>query len=256
MSMSLTRAKAVAANPSSCTIEELDEALSTIVDSDRLSEQQVTNLQNKIEPELRSRLREGHGITPLETLDLTDELDMGIAAMDRDGIQSVGKRVREIVAYGKKHPVLTPATAFICLEAIAPSERPPYPADDDDVTAYTEMEEYNSRQYYLAQTLQETCAAGLEARRVASDAEAFRLPAELQLKTMGAYATYVMTALWLQASTEEWGMPTSWTDGVVDNDGWIAVHNAGKEENTNWQGEDVDYFRIDETGLTIKSPEF
>lgn len=56
MSMSLTQAKAVAKDPSAYSIEDLDDALTTIVDSDRLSETQVTNLQNKIDPVLRSRL--------------------------------------------------------------------------------------------------------------------------------------------------------------------------------------------------------
>jgi hypothetical protein len=54
--MSLTRAKAVAKDPEAFSVEELDEALSTIVDSDRLSERQVTNLQNKIDPILRAKV--------------------------------------------------------------------------------------------------------------------------------------------------------------------------------------------------------
>lgn len=91
MSMSLARAKAVAKNPEACTTQELDDALTAIVDSDRLSETQVTNLQNKIDPVLRSRL--------------SDPLDHGIAAMDRDDIQSVGRKVRDIVQYGVDHPV-------------------------------------------------------------------------------------------------------------------------------------------------------
>jgi hypothetical protein len=91
--MSLTRAKAVAKDPENCTTEELDDALTTIVESDRLSETQVTNLQNKIDPVLRRRIT------------LKDPLEMGIAAMDRDGIESVGRRVREIIQYGIDHPV-------------------------------------------------------------------------------------------------------------------------------------------------------
>lgn len=54
--MSLTRAKLVAKSPQDFTTEELDAALTTIVDSDRLSETQVTNLQAKIDPVLRARL--------------------------------------------------------------------------------------------------------------------------------------------------------------------------------------------------------
>lgn len=54
--MSITKAKLVAKNPEAYTTQELDDALTAIVESDRLSETQVTNLQNKIDPVLRSRL--------------------------------------------------------------------------------------------------------------------------------------------------------------------------------------------------------
>lgn len=54
--MTLTKAKAVAKNPEAFTTSELDEALTVIVEDDRLTETQVTNLQNKIDPVLRSRL--------------------------------------------------------------------------------------------------------------------------------------------------------------------------------------------------------
>lgn len=56
MSMSLTRAKAVAKDPAAHTTEELDDALTVIVDDDRLSEAQVTKLQSAIDPVLRSRI--------------------------------------------------------------------------------------------------------------------------------------------------------------------------------------------------------
>jgi hypothetical protein len=145
--------------------------------------------------------------------------------------------------------------AFLVLSAIAPADRPAGPTDGDDVYGRDELEQYLERQHYLGECYKEACVAGLQARQVASNSEYFGLPAELQLKAMEAYTTYVMTALWLQASTEEWGMPTSWVMlQPADNDGYIAVYNAGAEENTNWQGEDVDYIRIDETGLTIKAP--
>lgn len=54
--MSLSKARAVARNPEAHTTEELDAALTTIVDDDRLSERQVTLLQNRIDPVLRARI--------------------------------------------------------------------------------------------------------------------------------------------------------------------------------------------------------
>jgi hypothetical protein len=59
--MSLTKAKAVAKNPELYTAPELDEALTTIVDSPDLTEAQVTRLQGKIDPVLRALIaaREG-----------------------------------------------------------------------------------------------------------------------------------------------------------------------------------------------------
>lgn len=60
--MSLTKAKAVAKNPTAYDVEELHDALTTILDSDRLTEQQVANLQAKIDPVMRCRMP---GITPI-----------------------------------------------------------------------------------------------------------------------------------------------------------------------------------------------
>jgi hypothetical protein len=54
--MSITQAKAVAKNPTAYSTAELDDALTAILDCDRLSETQVTNLQRKIDPVLRARL--------------------------------------------------------------------------------------------------------------------------------------------------------------------------------------------------------
>ena len=54
--MTLTKAKQIAKNPESFSTQELDDALTVIVEDDRLSETQVTNLQNKIDPVLRNRL--------------------------------------------------------------------------------------------------------------------------------------------------------------------------------------------------------
>lgn len=54
--MSLSKARAVARNPEAYTTQELDDALTVIVDDDRLSEAQVTRLQNRIDPVLRARI--------------------------------------------------------------------------------------------------------------------------------------------------------------------------------------------------------
>lgn len=54
--MSLTKAKTVAKTPEAFSTEELDDAMTAILESDRLSETQVTNLLNKIDPVMRARL--------------------------------------------------------------------------------------------------------------------------------------------------------------------------------------------------------
>lgn len=56
MSVSLIKAKAIARTPEAYSTEELDDALTTIVEDDRLSEAQVTRLQARIDPVLRARL--------------------------------------------------------------------------------------------------------------------------------------------------------------------------------------------------------
>lgn len=59
MTVSLTKAKQIAKDPDAYSTRELDEALTTIVESDRLSEKQVSNLQAKIDPVLRDRIENG-----------------------------------------------------------------------------------------------------------------------------------------------------------------------------------------------------
>jgi hypothetical protein len=54
--MSLIKAKAIARTPEAYTTEELDDALTVIVEDDRLSEAQVTRLQGCIDPVLRARI--------------------------------------------------------------------------------------------------------------------------------------------------------------------------------------------------------
>lgn len=54
--MSLTKAKQVARNPEAYSIEELDDALTVIVDDDRLTAAQVTRMQAAIDPVLRKRI--------------------------------------------------------------------------------------------------------------------------------------------------------------------------------------------------------
>jgi hypothetical protein len=54
--MSLSKARAVARDPEAYSNEELDAALTTIVEDDRLSEAQVTRMQAKIDPVLRARI--------------------------------------------------------------------------------------------------------------------------------------------------------------------------------------------------------
>lgn len=56
MNISLSKAKAMAKNPGAYGTPELHEALDVIVNDDRLTETQVTNLQNKIETALRTRV--------------------------------------------------------------------------------------------------------------------------------------------------------------------------------------------------------
>ena len=56
MSVSLIKAKAIARTPEAYSTEELDDALTRIVEDDRLSEAQVTRLQARIDPVLRARI--------------------------------------------------------------------------------------------------------------------------------------------------------------------------------------------------------
>jgi hypothetical protein len=56
MPVSLIKAKAIARTPEAYTTEELDDALTRIVEDDRLSEAQVTRLQARIDPVLRARI--------------------------------------------------------------------------------------------------------------------------------------------------------------------------------------------------------
>jgi len=57
--MSLTKAKIVARNPNAYSTAELDDALTVIVEDDRLTEAQVTRMQAAIDPVLRARLADG-----------------------------------------------------------------------------------------------------------------------------------------------------------------------------------------------------
>jgi len=54
--MSLTKAKIIAKNPNAYSNAELDDALTVIVEDDRLTEAQVTRMQAAIDPVLRARL--------------------------------------------------------------------------------------------------------------------------------------------------------------------------------------------------------
>lgn len=63
--MSISKAKQVAKAPQQYSTQELDDALTAIVESDALTEQQVTNLQQKIDPELRSRLTAAPAPSPV-----------------------------------------------------------------------------------------------------------------------------------------------------------------------------------------------
>lgn len=53
--MSLDKAKAIAKLPEAFSTQELDDALTVIVEDDRLTEAQVTKLQAPIDRELRTR---------------------------------------------------------------------------------------------------------------------------------------------------------------------------------------------------------
>ncbi|QPX62580.1 hypothetical protein SEA_WOLLYPOG_28 [Arthrobacter phage Wollypog] len=76
---------------------------------------------------------------------------------------------------------------------------------------------------------------------------------QLELAAEQNYASLVLSALYLQCRMEEWGMPTSWTDGVVDEDGFVRVYNAGSEEIQCWQGGDMDEIRVDEHGIGMRN---
>lgn len=54
--MTLTEAKRIAKSPDSYTTQQLDDAMTVILEDDRLSETQVTNLLNKIDPVIHQRI--------------------------------------------------------------------------------------------------------------------------------------------------------------------------------------------------------
>lgn len=67
------------------------------------------------------------------------------------------------------------------------------------------------------------------------------------------YAQLVLATVNLQNKMEEWGAPTMWTDGEVDNEGYVAIWNAGREEIDAWQGGEVDYIKVDQNGLGMRN---
>ena len=56
--MTLTEAQQIAKNPEAYTLKELDDAMTVILEDDRLTETQVTNLLNKIDPVMQRRIAE------------------------------------------------------------------------------------------------------------------------------------------------------------------------------------------------------
>lgn len=65
--MNLSLARRIAKDPESFSTRELDDALTFIVDCDKLSEKQVSNLQAKIDPTLRKRIKDQGRTFPIGT---------------------------------------------------------------------------------------------------------------------------------------------------------------------------------------------
>lgn len=79
--MTLTEAKRIAKSPADYTTEQLDDAMTFILDSDRLSETQVTNLLAGIDREMRARI---DAASKSETATYPEETRIGdIATFDR-----------------------------------------------------------------------------------------------------------------------------------------------------------------------------
>lgn len=68
-----------------------------------------------------------------------------------------------------------------------------------------------------------------------------------------AYAQLVLATVGLQNKMEEWGAPTMWTDGIVDEEGYVTIWNAGQEEIYAWQGGEMDEIKVDENGIGMRN---
>jgi hypothetical protein len=104
MTISLTQAKKIAANPSAYTMEELDDALTAVLDSDRLSETQCSNLTAKIEAGMKAQLTPKPYI-PVEhrALSANDLYDLNriINKLNDSGHSQMGAKLIEVRDYGE-----------------------------------------------------------------------------------------------------------------------------------------------------------
>jgi hypothetical protein len=133
--------------------------------------------------------------------------------------------------------------ALVVLPAFYPVERP----EDEEALGY-----WKEVQYQIERAYTEACKAAEAAMTALRDAR-FLGVNESICEQM--YALAVMNAMHFQAAVDEWSYPTCWTDGKVDEDGYIRVWNDGaKEDPQMWQGDDMNEVKCDINGMGMKVP--
>lgn len=116
-----------------------------------------------------------------------------------------------------------------------------------------EYPHHQSTQWELEQGYGKALAAAKAAYEYMEFCRYFHARTDAETAAERIYAQLVLAAVNLQGRMEEWGMPTMWTDGEVDNDGFVTIWNAGREEIDAWQGGEVDYIRVDEHGIGMRN---
>lgn len=111
---------------------------------------------------------------------------------------------------------------------------------------------HNAAQWDLEQGFAKVMAAARAAGEYMEFCRYFNSRSDLELAAERAYAQLVLSAVNIQNRMEEWGAPTMWTDGEVDEAGFVTVWNDGRNEIQAWQGGEVDHIKVDENGLGMR----
>ncbi len=143
------------------------------------------------------------------------------------------------------------ANAFMALPPFEPVDIK-HPVGSEEYRE--ELAHHEEAQHYLAQGYEAVMEAAKAAHKYMNYARFNHRNTQLELAAEQNYAGLVLAALSLQCQSEEWGYPTSWTDGIPDEEGYIRVYNAGREEIYAWQGGEMDEVKVDENGIGMRNP--